>query len=141
MGYVLKLERGEELHQMLIAFTSQKLIPSACYQGIGSICDIELGYFNMEKNGYSRRSFKGTHELINITGNISIEKGKYFAHSHVVLANEKNETISGHFFKGRVTVTAEIFLFHVDIALNRKKDKKLNFMGLDLPHLFVQSDE
>lgn len=137
-GYVLKLEPGEELHETILDFVHQKRMPSAFYQGIGSLCNIELGFFSLTKNDYVKHVFEEHHELINACGNISVEGGKHFAHTHVVIGNEKCETFSGHFFKGTVTITAEIFLFHVDIALNRKQDKKLNFKGLELPHLFVR---
>jgi len=138
-GYVLKLEPGEELHETLLAFVEQKRIPSAFFQGIGALCNIELGFYNLKKQEYVKHFFEAHHELINASGNISIVGGKHFVHTHAVLANEQCQTISGHFLKGTVSVTIELFLFHVDIALNRKKDEKLNYLGLDLPHLFVKS--
>lgn len=137
-GYVLKLEPGEEFHETLIKFVDQKRIPSAFYQGIGALCDVELGFFSLTKNDYEKHFFEGHYELITANGNISIKEGKFFPHTHVILGTEKCETIAGHFLKGTVSVTTEIFLFHVDIALNRKKDTKLNFYGLSLPHHFVE---
>lgn len=137
-GYVLKLEPGEELHETLLAFTTKKRIPSAFFQGIGGLTNIELGYFNLENNDYDRHSFEGNYELICANGNISDANGKHFAHTHVVLSDEKCQTLSGHFFRGIVTITVEIFLFPVDIAMIRKPDEKLNFCGLDLPHHFVK---
>lgn len=137
-GYVLKLEPGEEVHETLIAFATKKMIPSAFFQGIGGLTNVELGYFNLAKNDYDRHSFKGDYELICANGNITDVDGKHFAHTHVVLSDEKCHTISGHFFSGTVTVTAEIFLFPLDIAIIRKPDEKLNFKGLDLPHQFVR---
>lgn len=136
-GFVLKFEAGEELHETLIQFMIQKRMPSAFYQGIGALTNVELGYFNLTKNEYDKHFFEGEYELITASGNISVENGQPFPHTHVVLANEKCETFAGHFFKGVVSITVELFLFHVDIALNRKKDAKLNFRALDLPHHFV----
>ena len=137
-GYVLKLEPGEEFHETLQDFATKKRIPSAFFQGIGGLSDVELGYFNLEKNDYERHTFKGNYELICANGNISDVEGKHFAHTHVVISNEKCETFSGHFFKGTVTITAEIFLFPVDIAMIRKPHETLNFRSLDLPHQFVK---
>lgn len=137
-GYVLKLEPGEEFHKTLIAFATKKRIPSAFFQGIGGLTNLGLGYFNLDINDYERRSFDGNYELICANGNISDVDGKHFAHTHVVISNEKCETFSGHFFTGTVTITAEIFLFPVDIAMIRKPHEKLNFQGLDLPHQFVK---
>ncbi|MCB1071707.1 MAG: DNA-binding protein [Chlamydiia bacterium] len=137
-GYVLKLEPGEEFHETLLAFSTKKRIPSAFFQGIGGLTDVELGYFDLEKNDYDHHHFNGIYELISASGNISDVNGKHFAHTHVVLSDDKCQTFSGHFFKGTVTVTAEVFLFPVDIAMIRKHNEKLNFWELDLPHHFVQ---
>lgn len=138
-GYVLKLEPGEELRETLSAFMQQKRLPSAFFQGIGSLCDVELGYFSLSKGDYEKHFFEGNYELISASGNISIEENDHpFVHCHAILSNEKCQTIAGHLFKGIVTVTAEIFLFPVDMVLIRKKDKKLNYKGLDLPHHFVR---
>lgn len=139
-GYVIKLEPGESFQETLGAFIAQKRLPSAFFQGIGSLGAVELGYFNLAKNAYDRHVFEGNYELITASGNISIEKDIPFVHTHVVLSDENCKTIAGHLFKGIVTVTAEVFLFPLDIALLRNPDKKLNFKGLDLPHHFVPGD-
>ncbi|MCB1109612.1 MAG: DNA-binding protein [Chlamydiia bacterium] len=137
-GFVLKLEPGEEFQETLREFVIKKRIPSAFFQGIGALSEIELGFFSLEKNDYERHSFGGHYELINANGNISDEMEGPFVHTHVTLSDEKCRPIAGHLFKGIVSVTAEIFLFPMDIALLRRPDPKLNFKGLELPHLFVR---
>ena len=86
----------------------------------------------------SEHSYKGDYELISASGNISDLDGKPFAHTHVVLSDEKCHTFSGHLFEATVTITVEIFLFPLDIALIRRPGEKINFCGLDLPHQFVR---
>ena len=137
-GFILKFERGEEFHETLTAFFQQKRIPSAFYQGIGALSDVELGVFSIAKNDYERHSFGGDYELITAVGNMSVVDGKPFPHTHVVLADNKCNTIAGHFFKGVVSVSLELFLFPIDIAVNRKADESLNFKSLHLPHHFVK---
>lgn len=137
-GYVLKLEPGEDLQETLGAFVTQKRIPSAFFQGIGALTEVELGYFDLAKNDYEKHSFGGHYELITASGNISVEADVPFVHTHVVLSDEKCQAIAGHLFKGIVAITVEIFLFPMDIALLREKDPKMNFKGLNLPHHFVR---
>ncbi|MCB1106766.1 MAG: DNA-binding protein [Chlamydiia bacterium] len=137
-GYVIKLEQGEDFQSSLGDFVHQKRLASSFFQGIGSLANVELGYFNLAKNEYDRHAFKGDYELISASGNISIEHDAPFVHTHVVLSDDQCKTIAGHLFKGIVTITAEVFLFPLDIALIRKHDQKLNFKGLDLPHHFVK---
>ena len=139
-GYVLKLEPGEEFQETLKSFAIQKRIPSAFFQGIGALCDVELGFFSLTKNDYEMHYFGGHYELIYAGGNISVESGVPFVHTHVTLSDEKCQVFAGHLFKGIISVTAEVFLFPMDMALIRKPDDKLNFKGLDLPHHFVREN-
>ena len=137
-GFILKFDRGEEFHETLIEFFQQKRIPGAFYQGIGALTDVELGVFNITKNDYDRHFFGEEYELITAVGNMSVMDGVSFPHTHVVLADNKCKTLAGHFFKGIVAVTLELFVFPIDIALNRKADESLNFKSLHLPHHFVK---
>jgi predicted DNA-binding protein with PD1-like motif len=137
-GYVIKLEPGEEFQETLGAFAAQKRIPSASFQGIGALTNVELGYFSIEKNDYERHSYGGNYELLSASGNISVDADVPVVHTHVMLSDEKCHVVGGHLFEGIVSITAEVFLFPMDIALIRKADSKLNFKGLDLPHLFVR---
>ncbi len=99
---------------------------------------MELGYFSIEKNDYERHPYGGNYELISASGNISVDADIPIVHTHVMISDEKRQLVGGHLFEGIVSVTAEIFLFPMDIALIRKADATLNFKGLDLPHLFVR---
>lgn len=137
-GFVLKMDRGEAFHDTLVRFFEQKRFPSAFFQGIGALKDVDLGFFKVEKNDYIHHQLKGDYELITAMGNISLVEGKPVAHTHVCLADEKGQTTSGHLFEATVAVTVELFLLPIDIALLRKPDETLNFKSLDLPHLFVE---
>jgi len=137
-GFVIKMDSGEKFHETLIKFFVQKRFPSAFYQGIGTLTDVEMGFFCHKKNDYESKKFEGDYQLITAMGNISLVEGKPFPHTHVCLGDEKYQTFSGHLFEATVSLTAEIFLIPIDIALLRKPDEKLNFKGLDLPHHFVE---
>lgn len=137
-GYVIRMEPGEELLSSLVNFVEKMRIPSGYFQGIGGVTDVELGYFDLKKNDYDRHSYSGEYELITASGNISDVDGKPFVHTHGVFSDEKCQTFSGHLFKATITITAEIFLFPLDVVLMRKPHETINFRELDLPHHFVR---
>ena len=137
-GFVIMLEPGEEFQESLATFVKQKRIPSAFFQGIGTLSQVELGFFDLAKNEYEHHFFEEEYELITANGNVSMENDVPFVHTHALLSDQKCQTIGGHLFKGIVTVTVEIFLFTADIALLRKENPKLHFKELDLPHHFVR---
>lgn len=136
---MISLEPGEEIQQSLAAFISQKRLPSAFFQGIGTLCSVELGFFNVKKKEYEHHFFKDNYELITASGNISMEDDVPIVHTHALLSDNRCQTIGGHLFKGTVVVSVELFLFPVDIVLLRKNDKRFNFKALDLPHHFVKN--
>ncbi|MEM7174750.1 MAG: PPC domain-containing DNA-binding protein [Chlamydiota bacterium] len=137
-GFILKIEREEEVHQVLTGFANQKRIPSAFYHGIGALKEISLGYFDVQKKDYLSQKFSESYELLSLQGNLSFVEGAYFPHTHVVLSNGNYQTIGGHLFSGVVSVTVELFFFPIDIALERKSNVKLNFKELDLAHHFSE---
>jgi|JI10StandDraft_1071094.scaffolds.fasta_scaffold04200_13 predicted DNA-binding protein with PD1-like motif len=136
-GYILKIEPGEELLSCLSEFVEKNRIPSGYFQGIGGVTNVKLGYFDLKKNDYIHHFFKGDYELITISGNISDVEGKPFVHAHGVFSDAEYQTFAGHVFEAIATITAEIFLFPLDVALIRHSHKSFNFKELDLPHHFV----
>ena len=78
--------------------------------GIGQLKKIQLGYFR-GKNNYSPENFDAPHELLSLTGNICKQDGDYLLHLHVVLGNEKKNTVGGHLIDGKVEITNEIVMF------------------------------
>ena len=91
--------------------------------GIGQLKNVQLGYFK-EKGNYTKEIFNKPLEILSINGNICNEDGEYTSHMHAVLGDEKKNVIGGHFFEGKVSVTAEIVLLKIDINANRKDDDK-----------------
>jgi predicted DNA-binding protein with PD1-like motif len=130
-GYVVRLDRGEEVMASLAAFVKKNDIPSGFLQGIGSIRDFELGYFDPDINEYSRRRFEPAVEVVSLTGNISWLDNKPFVHAHVAVAGPDQNPVGGHFFSGIVAVTLEIFVRVFAERLTRTKDPDIGFNRWD----------
>lgn len=141
-GYVLRVEIGEEVQEALRQFAQAVKLKGAFYQGIGALTQVELAYFQRESKSYDRRFFNDDYELITLLGNISSSEGALTPHTHVTLGDENFQTISGHLVSGIVSITAEIFVTPIDLALTRKEDPILKYKGLISPsrvHLQVQT--
>lgn len=136
-GYVLSLEPEEELHTALIRFSIEKRIPSAFYQGIGSLKSVEIGIIDLEKKTHRSESFEGPFELLQAMGNLSLVDGISFPHTHVTLVSNKGKIIGGHLIKGITLISLEIIFTPIDIGLLRKVDQKSSYKKLDLPHHFT----
>ncbi|MBN9420133.1 hypothetical protein ABS71_01785 [bacterium SCN 62-11] len=106
--FLICLQSGELLRQSLEQACLDLEIVGAAVSGIGGLCEVELGYWRSPD--YERKSLDGNWEMLTLLGNISLYEGRPFAHLHVSLAGPDLQVVGGHFFEGRVTATAEIFL-------------------------------
>ncbi len=91
--------------------------------GIGQLKNVQLGYFK-EKGEYIKEVFKKPLEILSLNGNICLDASEYIIHMHAVLGDERKGVLGGHFFKGIVSVTAEIVLLKTDINAKRKDDNQ-----------------
>lgn len=132
-GYVLRVEIGEEIEETLRQFGQTVGIEGAFYQGIGMLTQVELAFFCTDVKTYERRFFNEEYELISLMGNLSVYEGVVVPHTHVTLGDRNYQTFSGHLVRGVVSVTAEIFLTPIDLALSRKEDPILKYKGLISP--------
>ncbi|HTR97574.1 MAG TPA: PPC domain-containing DNA-binding protein [Candidatus Acidoferrales bacterium] len=107
-GWILRLDRGEEIVGSLAAFAAREGIRAGFLSAIGAVGEAELGFFGPERRTYERRTFTGDHEIGSLTGNLSELEGRPFAHCHIVLAGPDFIAHTGHLFRGVITVTCEV---------------------------------
>ncbi len=126
-GYVVRLDRGEEVIASLAAFVKENSLPGGVLQGIGSIREVELGYFDTQANKYRRRHFRDVVEVVSLTGNISWHNDEPMVHAHVAIAGPDQNVAGGHFFSGIVAVTLELFIQIIPDKLTRAEDPERGF--------------
>jgi len=106
--YQLRLLKGEEIITTLTAFVKEKKLKSGVLIGLGAGTDLELGSYNLKKQRYHRRRFKGEYEICSLVGNIAWADNEPVLHIHTVISNERFTTYSGHLFASYVAATVEI---------------------------------
>ncbi|MEZ5359476.1 MAG: PPC domain-containing DNA-binding protein [Candidatus Zixiibacteriota bacterium] len=126
-GYLVRLDRNEEVISTLTSFIIESDISSGIIQGIGAIHNIEIGYFDVPQKQYIRHVFDNTYEVISLNGNISRLDNKPFVHLHVAIADEHHQLFGGHLFKASVAVTLELYIKTFDCTIERKPDKDFGF--------------
>ena len=131
-GWLIRLERGEEAIETLTSFVAKNKIPCGFLQGIGAINAVELGYFDLRQKKYRRKKIGKTVEVVSLLGNISWVDNKPFVHAHISVAGTDQKLMGGHFFKGTVAVTLEIYLLVVSRKLKRFHDSEMGFNFWDL---------
>jgi uncharacterized protein len=128
-GYLIRLDRGEEIVDTLIGFVRREKIPGGFITGIGAVEKATLGIYDIHAGSYITKSFGDRLEISNLTGNITYdeESGEPFLHCHITLADSSLRTFSGHLFEAVVLVTAEIYIRTIKEKMFRKKDIESGF--------------
>ncbi len=130
--WVLVLERGEELVGTVTAFLEEREIYGGYVVGIGAVKNHELGYFDIEKKEYVKRTFEEVMELGSLLGTIGRFEGKPFLHAHVTVSGPELIAFSGHLMKAEVAITVELMLTDFQKELPRETDEEtgLHFFRL-----------
>ena len=129
-GWVLRLDRGEEIVSTLTAWAQANVVPGGAISGIGSVGEAELGFFRRETGAYERRTFTGEHEILSLLGNLSLLDGTPFPHCHLILAGPDFVAHGGHLFRGVVTVTCEVHVMTSGTPIVRESRPDLGFHPL-----------
>ncbi len=133
-GFMIRLDRGEELVATLTAFLAERDIRCGVITGIGAVDALELGLFTATSREYLHRHFEGEYEIASITGNVSTVDGVPFAHLHGVFTDGDCAAIGGHVFAARVSVTCELDLVVYAGEVKREPDEATGLKLLRFDH-------
>lgn len=131
-GYMLRLEKGEEVVSTITGFVASENIQAGTIAGLGAVCDATIGYFSSHSKKYYQQSFEGEFELLSLTGNISWLDDKPVLHAHVVLSKPDYSLIGGHLFSAVVALTVEAHIRPFEPKIFRKLDKDIGLNLMDI---------
>lgn len=128
--YVLRFDVGEEVVAALLKFALDYSIDAAIFSGIGACSLAEVAYYDLKNKNYGTKVFTEDLEIVSLTGNIAILKGKPACHAHAVLGRADFTTVGGHVSKIIISATCEIFLTKLEGVMQRslRKDVNLNLL-------------
>ena len=131
-GYIVRLEKGEEIITALSEFADKQKIKGGFVYGIGTVNNLTLGYYDTEKKDYLKKTFQADFELASLMGNISLLKGSPLVHAHIVVSDSNFGTLAGHLFSGMIAVTGEFVILLTGDIIERAFDPQtgLNLLKL-----------
>ena len=56
-GYLVRLEKGEEIIESLSSLAEREKIPGGFLYGLGAVKDVTLGYFDVANKKYVKKDF------------------------------------------------------------------------------------
>ncbi len=108
-----------------------KIETAVVLSGLGQLGNFELGFFKEEGN-YLPEKFNQPHELLSLTGIISLQEGVYDFHLHGSFSGADKRVVGGHFITGIVSVTGEFVLLKTSLNVIRKEEEETGLKGLFL---------
>jgi len=122
--FAVILESGEEVMQKILEFAKAQKISASQFTAIGAFSETIVGFFDFSIKDYKKIPFKQQMEVLTLNGDITLFKGEYKIHAHVVLGKEDGSAHGGHLLKATVHPTLEIILNESPAYLSREMDKE-----------------
>lgn len=122
--FAVILESGEEVMQKIMEFAKAQKISASQFTAIGAFSETIVGFFDFSIKDYKKIPFKQQMEVLTLNGDITLFKGEYKIHAHVVLGKEDGRAHGGHLLKATVHPTLELILNESPAYLSREMDKE-----------------
>jgi hypothetical protein len=122
--FAVILESGEEVMQKILEFAKAQKISASQFTAIGAFSETIVGFFDFSIKDYKKIPFKQQMEVLTLNGDITLFKGEYKIHAHVVLGKEDGSAHGGHLLKATVHPTLELILNESPAYLSREMDKE-----------------
>ncbi len=126
--YVVFL-KGEDLLHGLKDFSEKSGVTSAVFNGLGSLTEAHIGYFDSKTRRFVSKKYGEFLEITNMNGNIAKKGDETLIHCHVSLAGTDFGQFGGHAAEGCAVFVAEIYVKRLATQLRKELDEKI---GLNL---------
>jgi predicted DNA-binding protein with PD1-like motif len=131
--YVLRLERGERIHETIQSFCSENQVANASITGIGSIEDPRLAHYTIATKKFTERPFKGIYEITSLLGNVGLLEGLPMSHLHITISGPDMQVFGGHLVSGTCSGTMEVFVHRYDTAMTKRFEEAVGLNVWDFP--------
>ncbi|MEW5818895.1 MAG: PPC domain-containing DNA-binding protein [Cyanobacteriota bacterium] len=112
--FIGRLDYDRDLLEEIHLFCKENNIKTGYISVLGALKKATVGYYNQQEKKYETISINKNVEIVNCYGNISIKDGNPFAHIHLVLSDNKGETLAGHTMPGCIVFAGEVYIHEVD---------------------------
>jgi len=121
----LRIDRDEPIRQTIEQVCAKEGVRAAAVDGIGACDEITLSVYYPKENVYRPHVFKGTLEIVSLTGNVTTdEEGKPLSHIHLSFSYIDDDGrlayTGGHLDEARISYTGELVLHVADFPIRRQ---------------------
>ena len=134
-AYVVRLDPGDEIVEKILWLAAVENIRLATITGLGAVDNVTLGIFSPDTKQYKANMFHADFEIVSLTGTITTQRGRPYAHLHMAVSDLAGRCYGGHLNRAVVSATAEIIMTVLPGEIDRQPDARI---GLNLMHFWPQ---
>src|SRR5271166_1627334 len=129
--YAVIFYQGDEAFSGLLEFAEKYHVTSAHFTAIGALNRATLGWFDPQRKMYKKIPVDGQHEVIGMSGDIALFKGKPVVHTHMVVGGPDGTTRAGHVLSAYVSPTLEVMVTVDPVTMHKRFDPDTDLTLID----------
>lgn len=126
---IVRMDKGEEILEKVREVAEKEKIKLADISALGVVSEFTVGVFDTEAKEYHANEFKGSFEIVSLTGTINTMNDEFYCHLHMSAGNEKGQVFGGHLNRAIISATCEMIITLIDGRVDRRFEKEV---GLNL---------
>src|SRR5271169_1890087 len=129
--YAVIFYEGDEAFSGLLEFAEKYHVTSAHFTAIGAVNGATLGWFDPQRKMYKKIPIVGQHEVVGMSGDIALYRGKPVVHTHMVLGSADGTTRAGHVLGANVSPTLEVMMTVDPVTMQKRLDPATDLTLID----------
>lgn len=111
---IVRMDKGEEILEKVREVAEKEKIKLADISALGAVSEFTVGVFDTEAKEYHANEFKGSFEIVSLTGTINTMNDEFYCHLHMSAGNEKGQVFGGHLNRAIISATCEMVITLID---------------------------
>jgi len=129
--YAVIFGKGDEAFSGLLEFAEKYHITSGHFTAIGALSGATLGWFDPKRKMYKKIRIESQVEVIGMSGDIALYKGKPVVHTHMIVGTSDGTTRGGHVLAAYVSPTLEVMVTVDPVAMQKRFDPETDLTLID----------
>jgi uncharacterized protein len=129
--YAVIFYEGDEAFSGLLEFAEKYHVTSAHFTAIGAVNGATVAWFDPQRKMYKKIPIQGQHEVIGMSGDIALYKGKPVVHTHMIVGSPDGTTQGGHLLDANVSPTLEVMMTVDPVTMQKRLDPATDLTLID----------
>lgn len=131
--YVVRMDRGEEIVERLLALAEAEDIALASVNGLGAVGQVTVGVFSPTQKTYKANEFQGDFEIVSLHGTLTTQAGRPYGHFHMSFGDGEGRVYGGHLNRAVISATCELVVTVLPGRVERRMDPQVGLNLLEFP--------